>query len=103
MTKDTNEWQPIETAPTNVVVDLWIESSAPDTDHSMVKFYSPDARPIEKGNPMLHGRMTDAIQKIRLPNKPGWFPSAGLMPALPLSPDVKATHWMRRPAPPKRS
>jgi hypothetical protein len=100
---DMKDWQPIDTAPTDgSVVDLWIESAAPDADHSMVKFYCPDAFPVKRGSPMLQGRITDVAWRHRQPNRPGWYPSGGLPPGYALSPEVKATHWMRRPAPPKR-
>jgi hypothetical protein len=98
MTNDTKEWQPIETAPKGEVVDLWIESAGPDADQSTVKFYCPNAMRIEGG--LLAGRVTDMWFGHRPPNSPNWYPSGGL--GFPLAPDVKPTHWMRRPAPPKR-
>ncbi|MGY2919490.1 hypothetical protein [Bradyrhizobium sp. USDA 3262] len=103
MDEKMSEWQPIETAPTNAVVDIWIGSTGLDADHSIVKFYCPDAYPVKRGQPMLQGRVTDVILQHRPPNRPGWYPSGGLSPSFPLSPDVRPTHWMKRPAPPKRS
>jgi len=93
-----SEWEPIETAPRGEVVDLWIESAGPDADHHMVKFYCPNAHRIEGG--LLAGRVTDMVLDQRGPNPLGWYPTGGL--GFPLAPDVKPTHWMRRPAPPKR-
>jgi hypothetical protein len=97
---DTDYWQPIETAPKGEVVDLWIESAGPAADHATVKFYCPTAMRVGRG-PILAGRVTDMYLDHRPPNQPGWYPNGGL--GFPLSPDVKPTHWMRRPAPPKRS
>ncbi|WP_275949024.1 hypothetical protein [Bradyrhizobium septentrionale] len=41
MDEKMNEGQPIETAPTNAVVDLWIECAGPDVDYRHGKILLP--------------------------------------------------------------
>jgi hypothetical protein len=83
------EWQPIETAPLNTYVDIWI--TGPD---DLVDFYAPGAKKVP-GKPMRHGRICD----WKLLDDGKWRCRAGL--GYPLSPDVTPTHWMPLPKPPK--
>ncbi len=82
-----SEWQPIESAPRDgSPVDLWIEG--PD---DTVDFYAPLAHKV-KGKPLRHGRTTHWRWMQNAPNPAAWYPLGGL--GYPLSPDVRATHWM---------
>lgn len=95
MTHSNHVWQPIETAPKDgTAVDLWIVG-----DDDTVDFYSPGAKKI-KGKPLRHGRATDFAWDHRPPNKPNWYQVGGLT-GFPLSPEVRATHYLLPPPPPE--
>lgn len=92
-------WQPIETAPKDgTIVDLWVVSACPEADHQMVDFHSPTACKVS-GQALRHGRVTACQWRTKRPNSPAWYP-AGSLCGYPLSPEVKATHWMSLPKPP---
>ena len=80
------EWQPIETAPKNVVVDLWCVDVSSD-----ISFYC--ATPIKLKAGLAAGRATD----WKLGDDGKWRSSHGL--GYPLV--VKPTHWQPLPEPPQ--
>jgi len=90
-----SEWKPIDSAPKDgTLIDLWIVG-ANDT----VDFYSDNAKKV-KGKPLRHGRACGFRWWQNPPNAPNWYPVQGLK-GYPLSPEVRATHYMLPPAPPE--
>ena len=88
-----NGWRPIDSAPRDgTIVDLWIVGG------DMVKFYCNVLRQNAPGQ--YEGRACDFRWIQHKPNPPGWHPVHGLNPSFPLSPEVKATHWMAHPRSP---
>jgi len=89
-------WRPIEEAPKDgTIVDLWIEGH-----DDMVDFYAIGAKKM-KGKPLRHGRAPGFQWGQRGPNPPNWY-AAGDLPGMPpLSPEVRATHFMPVPLPPE--
>lgn len=83
----THTWQPIETAPKNTYVDLWVVGGGRE-----VYFYCPDAAKV-KGTPLCHGRATH-YKWLDSDAPPGWYSNHGLGGALVC---VEPTHWMPIP------
>lgn len=93
-----SEWQPIETAPKDgTVVDLWIRTSCPQSDHTMVDFYDPNATKV-KGQSLRHGRAVSFHWRHFPPNSPSWYSKGGF--GYPLSPEVEPVAWAPIPSPP---